>query len=252
MSSDSPSRSPIFTEHADPAIAKPGRMNVLAAASLVLGVVSPVALASLLLWFVPALGLLLAAIALMQLSRNATARGRQLALAGLVLSIAFLVAAPTRHFVRKWRIAEQADAVGQQWLALIVHDQLYEAYALKEPESRRPTLDGRLEEYYRKNSAQRLEFQSFANRKLVRTLVELSRQETPEAPLLVRLYEMEDMFHQSDSDLIDNVYAVTYGGRRDRTTFFIRLFLRRRDNPVKTDGFWQIENFAGGITPGQI
>jgi hypothetical protein len=257
VGNDQPSQSPIFTGHADPAMTDRGPLNYLSLAALLVGLGSPLAMASLLLWFVPAVGLMLAAIALMQLNRNETARGQHLALAGLVLSVAFLVAAPTQHLLRQWRIAQQADAVGQQWLALILHDELYKAYALQQPESRRPTLDNHLEAYYRKNSAQRQDYQSFVNRKLVRTLVELSRQETPEAPLLVRLYAIEniamkEIFQDPESDVINSVYAVTYGGQNDKTTFFIRLTMRRRNNPVKTDGVWQIDNFAGGITPGQI
>lgn len=247
----------MFTGHADPSMTDRDPLNILAAVSLVFGVVSPLAMLSVLLWFVPALGLLLAALALMQLNRNPTARGQRLALFALVLSVAFLVAAPMQHLLRYRRIARQADAIGQQWLSLILHDELYKAYALQEPDVKRPTLDENLEAYYRKNSAQRLEFQSFVNRKLVRTLVELSRQETPEAPLLVRLYMMEsismkDLFRDSETDVINSVYAVTYGGPGDKTSFFVRLTLQRRDNPIKTDGIWQIDNFAGGITPGHI
>jgi hypothetical protein len=107
----------------------------LAVAALVMGVLSALALTSPLLWGLPLLGVLLAVVALRDVSREGAEKaGRAAALAGLALAIGFGMQALTGRLVARWLMADRARAVTAAWLDAIRDGKLVEARGMVAPD----------------------------------------------------------------------------------------------------------------------
>ena len=248
---------PRFSDHADPELERGGKLNGLALAALLLGLASVAAMFSRLLWLVPGIGLAVSTLALRRLADGEPRPvSRGLALAGLVLSVVSLTCAPTHYYLRNWRIAQQSAPVGAEWIEFLLAGEPLKAYAAMDSPEDRPPLGRQLKEFYLGDKASVDRFNRFVNRsELVRTLMALG----PKA--YVQYYDTEDMVRRDGADIITNVYAVTYSdgeGRREgksrqqKKTFFVRVVLQRRDDPVSTVGFWRIRQYRGGVRPGQL
>jgi hypothetical protein len=107
----------------------------LAVGALTLGVISALALTSPLLWGLPLLGVVLAVVALRDVSREGAEKaGRAAALAGLALSIGFGAQAVTGRLVARRIMADRAGAVVATWLDAIRDGNLVEARGMVVPD----------------------------------------------------------------------------------------------------------------------
>jgi hypothetical protein len=124
-------------------------LNRPAIAALVLGVLSATALAHQLFWVVPIITIVVAVVALRQISASSSEqRGRMLALVGLACALVFGSWAMTRSISRQMQISEQAQACCDEWFELIRTGRLYEAHQLTLPYDSRLSDVDPLEEIY--------------------------------------------------------------------------------------------------------
>lgn len=116
----------------------------LAVAALLVGCLSIVASYSPLLWGIPVIGAVLAAVALRELSApDAVKIGRLAATLGLALSVGLGCQAVTRHVLGTWLIQRRAEAVAERWVTAIREDRLMQARGMLTPLLRPPAaFDG--------------------------------------------------------------------------------------------------------------
>jgi hypothetical protein len=244
VSSEAEIPSGVFTPHDDP---KPPRPPISwwAVAALILGLASVAAVFHPVLWAVAGLGLMVGSLALMRLQRAEKERsGYGLAVVGLVLAIVFVTAAPTRYHLRRWRVRQQATEVGRQWLKFLIDGPQYKAYGAMQPPETRGQLDSNYEARLFNSPTNLRAYERFQASRFATTLGALKGQSR------LRYHATEEQIHDGAADRITNVYAVTFlDDDGNKKTFFVRLHLKRTDNPVVTTGFWQITSYRGGVRP---
>ena len=119
------------SEHPDPELIDYRPVNRVAVAALLAGLAAPLALVHPMLWCVPVAGAVLAVVALVSIRRSDVPTiGRKGAIFGLVLSLVFLAAAPTRYFTYDYWLGYRADLLAQHWFDLIRTHQPQKAYGL--------------------------------------------------------------------------------------------------------------------------
>jgi len=218
---------------------------------LALGVASPLAFLGPVLWLVPVLGIALAASGLRDVRRaDRQLVGRTAGLVGLGLALLCGTAAASHETSRQWWIRAEAKEVASAWFDFLAADQPQLAHQLTvTPAARQPLDAAALWDYYRRDSAAAEELEQFVAVPLVRTLLALGDR------ALVRFWSTEKQTRYGRSstyrslDQIIQVYAVTYAGPEERTTFFCRLILERVTDATSGRTGWQIARYRGGVRP---
>jgi hypothetical protein len=215
---------PRLTDSQDAEIAQYRVLPAPAAAGLILGLLSPVAMIDPLLWIVPPLGIVFSGLALRQISRGGQAlTGYKVALWGLALSLFFGTAAPVNWFGYRWMVRREARQFAGAWFEFLAHDQPQKAHQLiRFPQYRQP-LDEELWEFYRGDPRWEGQLWAYVDRPLVRTLLALGRQAQ------VRYYQTAGEDYTGDDQLVDQVFAVTYQQAGRKRTFFVSLEMERTE-----------------------
>jgi hypothetical protein len=105
-------------EHPEPSLVEYRPLCGWAIAALLIGLGSAVAVIHPLLWVVPLAGIVMAAVALVQLQRSQTPLlGRTPALLGLTLSLIFAAAAPAHMLSRNYWLTSRAERAGDEFFA---------------------------------------------------------------------------------------------------------------------------------------
>jgi hypothetical protein len=113
------------------------QISGLAVAAFSIGCLSIVATYSPMLWFVPVVGAVLAAVALRDLSTPGVVKvGRLAALGGLALSIGMGCQAVTRHVLGRRLVERRAVEVVDRWVTAIRQDRLLQARSMLTPRLR--------------------------------------------------------------------------------------------------------------------
>lgn len=216
----------------------------MAVSGLLLGIASPLAFTSPLLWILPVVGSAVSVISLLTVragERQLT--GVKAAWLGLCLSIVFGSAAPTRHVTYHRWIVKEARTVARHWLDLLGREDPYAAHqwTLGSPARAPETVD--LPRYYVETPAQRQTLQQFVDDSFVRTLLALG----PSAA--VRDWETGVVLIQPKSDYVQLVFAITYPQTGKATTFFCGLSLERTKPAKDKRVDWRIASYRGGIRP---
>jgi hypothetical protein len=173
-------RKPSFSSTDAVEIAEYPRISRLAIVALLLGILSAAALASQLMWCLPAAGAIVAVAALQSIARaKENTIGRRAAVIGLALSLVFAAWAPLRYYVRQQILSRQARVYAAQWLTTVQQGRLREAHQLKLAKSERQRPDADLREYYERDQIMGEEFQEFAKEPCIRKIVELGDQVRP-------------------------------------------------------------------------
>jgi len=231
--------SPMF-DAADEEVARYRAVSSLALAGLFVGLLSPLALLTGVLWLVPLTAIVLSGLALRRIAvRSPDLVGRPAAVAGLLLGVAFLVAAPVDDLVYRYYIRQQARQFAQIWIDAVQHGEVYKAHQLTvDPQRRRP-LESNLADYYRLNPKPRELLNLFVKEPATRSLFALGR-------------DAKIRFYEPAGDGLDSAqltYAVTFPDKPDQPkTFFITLVLQRFvDNNGRAN--WTMAHVSGGVRP---
>jgi hypothetical protein len=179
-------------------------VSMLAVLGLIAGILSALALVEPLLWVLPPLGLALSAAGLSQTARGeARMSGHKAAVLGLVLSVMFGVAAPTRFLVRNWILTKRAQQFTDAWVEHVRNGRFYQAHQFTVHPRVRMPLDSSLDQLYANDVDTKQSYGRFMVKPpmdvlaaqwkgtTVRHVRHLGSGETPEADSFAELYEFE-------------------------------------------------------------
>lgn len=146
----------------------------LALLALALGLLSALALAHPVLWFVPLSALATAMFALTSIAgdpQNLT--GRKFALTGLALALFLGTLAPTQRAAQRVLIARNAREFSEHWLDLIRRGEFYEAHQWMQPTLYRLTADADLAEHYKMDADAKAGLEEFLSEEPLKTFAAL-------------------------------------------------------------------------------
>jgi len=219
----------------------------LAIVGLVVGWLSALAILDPLLWFLPVLGVVLSAIALRRIAASDPPLvGRTAAVAGLGLSVAFAVAAPTDFYYSRWTLRQEAREFGLQWFQLLANDEPEKACQLYESPASRQPLDETLWDYYPLGSESRATLESFVTRRAAHALLLLRN------GAQVRYYDTDGQWTNNGRDCVAQTFAVTFSSEGETQTFFVRLTMERSQVEGQRRGFWRVLREEEGFVPAAL
>ena len=240
-----------------------------AVGSLLLGLLSPLALVGLLLWVIPALGIALAAIAIRAIRQsNGGVTGTRTAYAGLALCTFFAAAGPVKTASSTHYLGEASRPIVEAWFEFLRRGEPHKALQLTLPETQRRALNDLLWDHYRSSKENRQELVKFVASPVPRFVLEYGDQ------CQVRFYETAGVATGSPSDTIELVYAVTYldgatekpghgakagrepsdaetGAMSQRKTVFVLVAVERRQLP-SGEISWRVARNNGGFRPASL
>lgn len=238
---------PRFQVSEEPDVSQYRAISVLAVVSLILGLLSPTAMFSPLLWVLPPIALVVSVLALRRIAFFAPALiGRKAALTGLALSVALSIAAPVHWLSYRWVMRNEARQFGPLYFQYLAKQEPHKAFQLTEPPEARQPLDENLWKYYSTHPETYEEFEGYLKRPVVRTLLALGDR------AIVRYYDTEWQYQDGREDVVYQTYAVTIDNDGEQQTFFIGLRLNR--SPVKDTGhtFWRASAEDRDILPNAL
>jgi hypothetical protein len=245
-------RHPRVTEQTDEQVAEYRPVSGWAVAGLIVGLLSPLALADPLLWAVPIVAGMVCVRAFGQIRQKAPAMiGRKAALAGLWLAVFSLTAAYSDWVYLRWRIRDEARQAAGFWFELLAKDRPELAFQLTLPPQQRRPLDERIWDFYVDSDSDKVKW--FTNLKnyvapakaeespnLVRTLLALG--DSAE----VRYTRTLDQFFVESQYLVDQLYAVTFIESGEKKTFFVAVRMARH-SASGDHATWRIVYAQGGV-----
>lgn len=212
----------------------------LAIVSIMLGLVSPVAVYQPLLSVLPIFGLLTAAVALGKIGDGQSRTGRGLAIAGLVLSTFFLAVPLARYSSAQWMLRQQAVPVATEFLERLRAGQPQQAMLLQMAPDYRPPIDDGLWSYYRNDQAARQQLETFVKHPFVRMLLALGKDAD------VKLLKVNGVAAGKSTGLADVHYTVTFtDADGKRKTLVVGILLERRGKLMNAElNPWRILEFT--------
>jgi hypothetical protein len=221
-------------------------------AGLIIGLLSPVALADPLLWAVPIAAGLVCVRAFGQIKQKAPAMiGRKAALVGLWLAVFSFTAAYSDWVYFRWRIRDEARQAALFWFDLLAKNRPELAFQLTVLPRQRHALDERIWDFYVDSEQDKVKW--FTNLKnyvapgkteespnLVRTLLALG--DSAE----VRYIGTLDLFYVESQYIVDQLYAVTFVESGEKKTFFVTVRLARH-GASGVHAVWRIIYAQGGV-----
>lgn len=232
-----------ITDSQDAELAEYRPLAGQAVLALIFGLLAPLAMIDIMLWAIPALGVILGWWALRRIRKNTPGMtGRKIALTGLALSLLFLMAAPGDWLAYRSMVRDEAKQFSSMWFKYLNEEEPQKAHQLTMTPQSRQTLDDRLWGYYRNNRKAREDLESYVKMPLVRTMLALG----PKAQ--VRFYQTTGQSRDNDNDQVDQLYAVTYDEDNERKSFFILVRMARRKLASGGAG-WRILQTEGGVRP---
>jgi hypothetical protein len=222
-----------ITDAQDAELAAYRALSGLAVAALVFGLLAALAMIDPLLWAVPIVGTALGIGALRRIKEQWPAlSGRGFAWVGLVLSLVFVVAAPTQWLAYRWQVRTEARQFAEMYFRDLANRRPEKAFQLSLPPQQRLALkdDEQLWGFYRNNQKMRQRLENFANSPLVRTLLALGSERAT-----VRFYEtLDQQSADGNRDVVNERYAVTYEEQGEKKTFFVDVQMVRQELPDHT------------------
>ena len=144
--------------------------------------------------------------------------GRGFAGVGLVLSLLFVVAAPTQWLAYRWQVRAEARKFSEIYFQDLAKREPEKAFQLALPPQQRQSLKDaeQLWGFYRNNQKMRQGLENFVKAPVVRTLLALGPQAS------IRFYETIDQEgDEGNRDIVKQRYAVTYEEEGEKKTFFV-------------------------------
>ena len=222
-------------------------MSPAAVGSLVLGLLSPLALVGSLLWILPAVGIALAVIALRAIRRSkGDVTGARAAYAGMALCTIFAAAGPVKAAYTTHYLAAASRPIVEGWFDFLRKGEPHKALQLTMPPAQRRVLNDLLWNYYSGSKETRGELEKFVASSVPRFLLEHGDK------CQVRFYEINRVTPGPSSDTIELVYVVTYpDAAGQKKSFFVLFTVERR--PLQSGEIsWRIVNNIGGFRPASM
>ncbi len=239
-----------LTDFQDAEVAEYRSFSGWAVVALLIGILSPLALADPLVWAVPIAGIAISSWALRRIKQNAPALlGRKTALAGLWLAAFFLAVASSDWCYHRWLIRSEARQVALFWFELLAKNRPESALQLTlSPESRQP-LDARIWDFYKNTKKWRKALRNYVAEgkpqeppRLVRTLLALGDSAQ------VRYLSTLSQIYIESQEWLTQLYALTFEEAGEKKTFFISIQLARvRLSNGRSS--WRIIGAQGGVGP---
>jgi hypothetical protein len=213
---------------------------------LLLGLLSPVALLSSVLWLAPLFGIATNLVALRRLQQEANRAGRSAALVGLGLSLLFGVVPVAQMAMDYLLLKDQAREVGDQFLEYLRHDEPQKAIMLRSlPDIRKPLDDDEaLDLFFRNNVDARNDLAKFVHLPIARILLALGERAN------IRFFATKEVATRGDLAQVDYWYTVTFDDDAGKKkTFLVGLLLNRKPTENPELNPWRVQDFMGPINP---
>jgi hypothetical protein len=252
-----------LTDHDDATVDEYRAVSGWAVASLVLGLLAPVALVDIWLVLIPLLGIVVALIALARIAVFSPAlTGRNAAVAGLFLSVLSVSAAGADHVVYWRAVDREGRRFAKAWFGFLANEELYKAYQLtltpgkrqpepepndNAPEQAEPQEDvfQPEREFPRENEFMEEGPEAYGKQAVVRALLGLGKRAQ------VEYRETEATGRDSYSVFVRQVFAVSSDdAERGEMTFLVRLVMQRLSLEPGSAA-WRMANveFVEGTAP---
>lgn len=216
----------------------------LAVAGLVLGLLSIVALVDYRAAAVAAAGAVVSALALWQIARRSPElTGRKAAVAGLVLSLAMGGVAVGHVLAYRWLLTRQSREVARAWFDLMATGQPQAAYQFHLPPADRQPSGSDLWRFYQADATQYEALNKYVASPGIRALLALGKNVT------IRPYAIESVDTRSEHRKVTELYSATYEHDGRKTTFLVRMTMKRQADDAAGRAVWQILNAEGGARP---
>ncbi len=237
------SSSSFFSSDHDPSPRGRPRFFLWGFCSLLLGLVSFLALLGQMWWVCGGIGFLGATLIMIHFSRNEPPRTAQLiAGTGLCLSLVIVAYVPTQFYLRQQALCRQAALLGDGWLENILKGKAYKSLvALQDPGMR--LAEDQLQTFYLQTVEGRREYKQFTDQKLVKSLLRLNGRAR------VQFYRTESFRPEGEPTIITSLFAISYlESPLKRKTFFVRLVFQY-NRSKEHRGEWILLRYRGGVRP---
>lgn len=233
-----------ITDSQDAEFAAYRPLAIQAIVGFLFGLLSPLALVNTAFWLLPAIGLVFSWWGLRRIRRGeAATTGRRLARIGLVLSLLFLVAAPTDLLVYRRMVRKEAQQFCTLWFGYLAAGEPQYALQLTVPPQMRQPLDEDLWNFYRNDARAKMGLENYVKAPLVRTLLALGSSRA-----MVGFYETAGQSKWNNDDVVDSVFAVTFEEEGEKKSFFVSLKAARMKLADGTAD-WRLLATDGGVKP---
>jgi hypothetical protein len=243
-------RQPRVSEQTDVQFAAYRSVSGWAVVGLLIGLLSPLALADPMLWAVPIVAGVVCVLAFRQIKQKAPDMiGRKAALVGLWLAVFSLTAAYSDWLYFRLRIRDEARQAALYWFELLAKNRPEFAFQLTLVPQQRHALDERIWDFYvdldklkwytaMKNYVAPGKDEQSPN--LVRTLMALGDSAD------VRLLGTLDVFYIESKYIVDQLYGVTFVESGEKKTFFVHVRMARHSESGERAA-WRIVYAQGGV-----
>jgi hypothetical protein len=221
-----------------------GSLSPLAVGSLLLALLSPVALYGPQVWIVPALGILAAFKSLGTIRKSeGILTGAWLARIAMPLCFLFLAAGIARASADRYYLLYGARQVTDAWIRDMRHSDPHRALQWQTAVAQRRPLDDLLWDYYRQDSSKERQLRYFTDQPLIKTLLLLGDKAE------YRPYQSLELSSTETQDKMSQIFAVTFPGEDGKKkTMFIQLDLVR-ETDFGGPKHWRISQVLGPIHP---
>jgi hypothetical protein len=216
---------------------------VTAAIGLILGAFSFLALLHPVMWFWPLIAACVNVYALGRLAQSDRLVGRKAAVWGLFFALLFGALAPVRTGAYYWMASREAAQFGREWFEALLSGNVQKAHQMSTMPAERKPLDETLAGLYERSSDLRTQLDGYLKMPVISTLRALGPRAT------VRHYQTESTQTDGRSDLVEDIYAVTYDEQGARKTFFVKLSLWRNLQKEAGPRLWRVQSPEGGYKP---
>lgn len=213
---------------------------------LLVGLLSPIALLSQVLWLVPLVGIATNALALRRLHQGANRVGRSAALVGLGLSVLFGVVPVAQSVADYIVLKDQPREVADHFLEYLRHDDPRKALMLRAVPDVRKSVDDdeAVKLFFRNNHEARKDLAKFVELPAARTIMALGERAD------IRFYATVGVGTDGDRAQVNYWYTVTYDDDQGKKkTFLVGLVMERKPTQNPDLNPWRVQDFMGPINP---
>jgi hypothetical protein len=212
-----------------------------AIAGLVLGLLSPIALLSSVLWLTPLFGIAANALALRRLQQDGNRAGRAAALAGLGLSVLFGVVPVAQMAADYMLLKDQPRELADRFLEYLQHDEPRKALMLRSVPDFRKSLDDdeAVKLFFRNNKEAKADLEKFVQLPIARTILALGERAK------IRFFATLGVGTRGDRAQVNYCYTVTFDDEQGKK----KTLLPTQNSDLNP---WRVQDFLGPIDPDKL